>query len=245
MNADQMKKAAGEAAAQLVEPGMIVGLGTGSTAVHFVKALSERMKAGLEIKGAVATSTQTADYAQKLGIPLMDLNEAKQIDLTVDGADEIGPGLSLIKGGGGALLREKLVWESSKRCVVVADEGKVVENLGAFALPIEVVKFGHVTTSDCISSILADFGIEAELTLRHKDGVPFETDSGNYIYDAACEVIATTLTPEEEEEETLTEAEALGMQLKAITGVVEHGLFLGLADEAFVATEDGVKRLES
>ena len=224
-SADLQKRAAGEAAAQLVKPGMTVGLGTGSTAAWFVKALAAR---GLDIRGA-STSQATEDLALSLGIPMVSLNEAGTLDLTVDGADEIGPGLSLIKGGGAALLREKLVWEASRRCVVIADHAKVVPTLGAFSLPIEVVAFGHLTTARRIADALVDCDITAISHLREKDGKPVLTDGGNLIYDAPCGVIA--------------DPSALADALKSITGVVDHGLFLDLADEALVAGPDGVQRL--
>jgi ribose 5-phosphate isomerase A len=153
MTADAQKQAAGEAAAELVEAGMVVGLGTGSTAAWFVKALAAR---SLDIRG-VPTSEATANLARELGIPLVGLDDVKAIDLTVDGADEIGPGLSLIKGGGAALLREKLVWEASRRCVVIADAAKVVKVLGQFPLPIEVVRFGHPHTGRRLADIAAEF----------------------------------------------------------------------------------------
>jgi len=224
-SADLQKRAAGEAAAQLVKPGMTVGLGTGSTAAWFVKALAAR---GLDIRG-VSTSQATEDLALSLGIPMISLNEAGTLDLTVDGADEIGPGLSLIKGGGAALLREKLVWEASRRCVVIADHAKVVPMLGAFSLPIEVVAFGHLTTARRIVDGLVDCDITAIPILREKDGKAVLTDGGNLIYDAPCGVIA--------------DPSALADALKSITGVVDHGLFLDLADEALVAGPDGVQRL--
>lgn len=224
-SADLQKRAAGEAAAQLVKPGMTVGLGTGSTAAWFVKALAAR---GLDIRG-VSTSQATEDLALSLGIPMISLNEAGTLDLTVDGADEIGPGLSLIKGGGAALLREKLVWEASRRCVVIADHAKVVPTLGAFSLPIEVVAFGHLTTAMRIVDALVDCDITAIPRLREKDAKPVLTDGGNLIYDAPCGVIA--------------DPSALADALKSITGVVDHGLFLDLADEALVAGPDGVQRL--
>lgn len=224
-SADLQKRAAGEAAAQLVKPGMTVGLGTGSTAAWFVKALAAR---GLDICG-VSTSQATEDLALSLGIPMISLNEAGTLDLTVDGADEIGPGLSLIKGGGAALLREKLVWEASRRCVVIADHAKVVPRLGAFSLPIEVVAFGHLTTARRIVDALVDCDITAIPYLRERDGKPVLTDGGNLIYDAPCGVIA--------------DPSALADTLKSITGVVDHGLFLDLADEALVAGPDGVQRL--
>jgi ribose 5-phosphate isomerase A len=225
-DADAQKRAAGEAAAALVEDGMVVGLGTGSTAVWFVKALGAR---GLNIT-CVATSVATADLAVSLGMKVGELGETKPIDLTVDGADEIGPGLSLIKGAGGALLREKLVWEASHRCVVIADAAKPVDTLGKFPLPIEVVAFGHKTTSLRICDALSEFDIAMMPRLRMKDGQPVRTDGGNLIYDAACGRIE--------------EPAALAFALKSITGVVEHGLFLDLADLALIGTADGVTTLE-
>jgi len=211
---DRQKQIAGEAAALLAESGMTVGLGSGSTAVFFVKALGAR---GLSLK-CVATSKATAELAAAVGLKVIDLDKAGTIDLTVDGADEIGPGLSLIKGGGAALLREKLVWEASLRCVVIADAAKQVKTLGRYALPIEVAAFGHTTTAGRINDALAWCGIAAEAKLRVKDGSAVKTDGGNYIYDAACKKIP--------------DAELLAEALKSLTGVVEHGLFLGLADEA-------------
>ena len=152
MNRDPQKRQAAQQAAELVEDGMVVGLGTGSTAAWFVRALAAR---GLKIHG-VPTSEGTAALARELGIPLLTLDEAKAIDLTVDGADEIGPGLDLIKGGGAALLREKLVWEASRRCVVIADAAKQVKTLGKFPLPIEVVALGHKTTALRVCDVLLD-----------------------------------------------------------------------------------------
>lgn len=227
MSADDQKRISGEAAAELVESGMIVGLGTGSTAAWFVKALAARKLTG--IKG-VPTSEATAALATELGIPLLDLNDAPEIDLTIDGADEIGPGLSLIKGGGAALLREKLVWEASKRCVVIADAAKKVATLGKFPLPIEVVAFGHISTSRRICDALSECDIGMPPRLRVKDGVPVKTDSGNYIYDVTCGRIE--------------DSSALAAALKSVTGVVEHGLFLDLAEEALLGTDHGIVRLQ-
>ncbi len=224
MSADDQKRASGEAAAELVEAGMVVGLGTGSTAAWFVKALAAR---GLDIKG-VPTSENTANLARELGIALVALDDVKTIDLTVDGADEIGPGLSLIKGGGAALLREKLVWEASTRCVVIADAAKHVPSLGKFPLPIEVVRFGHVHTGQRLADIAAEFDLPPP-RLRKADRGIVVTDGGNVIYDMASGVIANPA--------------ALGDALKSVTGVVDHGLFLDLADEALVGTDDGVVRL--
>ena len=218
------KRAAGQAAAELVEPGTTVGLGTGSTAEWFVRALAERRVPGLY---GVPTSEATAALARSLGIPLLDLDEA-EIALTVDGADEIGPGLALIKGGGGALLREKLVWKASKRCVVIADASKRVSRLGAFPLPVEVVRFGHRTTARRIASVVGAADYVASPKLRVKDGAPVVTDAGNFIYDLTCR--------------SITDPPALAAALKAITGVVEHGLFLGLSSEAIIAGDRGVAR---
>ena len=166
MDADEAKRRVGEAAAELIEPGMVVGLGTGSTAAHFVRALAAR---GLDISG-VPTSQATAALAQGLGLELVDLDDVRGIDLTVDGADEIGPGLSLIKGGGAALLREKLVWEASRRCVAIADASKCVAQLGAVPLPIEVVAFGHPITALRICDALAECDLGVAPRLRVKDG---------------------------------------------------------------------------
>jgi ribose 5-phosphate isomerase A len=225
---DAQKRAAGEAAAALVESGMVVGLGTGSTAAWFVRALAAR---GLDVT-CVSTSQATADLAAGLGMKLAELGETREIDLTVDGADEIGPGLSLIKGGGAALLREKLVWEASRRCVVIADAAKSVKTLGQFPLPIEVVAFGHKTTALRICDVLVEAEIGAAPRLRMKDGQPVRTDGGNLIYDAACGRI--------EEPAAL----ALALALKSVTGVVDHGLFLDLADQALIGTPDGVTTIE-
>jgi len=225
-NIDDQKRASGEAAAALVESGMVVGLGTGSTAAWFVKALAAR---GLDIVG-VPTSVATAELAASLGIRLAELDDVKSIDLTVDGADEIGPALSLIKGGGAALLREKLVWEASRRCVVIADAAKRVKLLGQFPLPIEVVAFGHATTALRICDALAECDLGVAPRLRLKDGAPVRTDGGNLIYDAACGRIE--------------DPAALAGALKSVTGVVDHGLFLDLADMALVGAPEGVVTLE-
>ncbi len=223
---DLQKKNAGEAAAQHVEAGMVVGLGTGSTAAWFVKALAARNLSGLR---CVSTSEKTADLARELGLPLSTLEDTPRIDLTVDGADEVGPGLALIKGGGAALLREKLVWEASARCIVIADHAKVVPVLGAFPLPIEVVAFGHKTTGNRIADVLIDHDINTPARVRQADRGLVRTDGGNLIYDAACKAIH--------------DPARLADDLKLITGVVEHGLFLDLADLAIIGTDDGVETI--
>lgn len=231
MIADDQKKAAGEAGAALVTDGMIVGLGTASTAAFFVRALARRAAVeGLRIRG-VPTSTATADLARAGDIPLIDFNEAGEVDLVVDGADEIGPGLDVIKGGGGALLREKLVWEAARRRVVIADASKRVAQLGRAPLPVEVVPFGHAVTARRIAHAVAALGCEAAPRLRQSNGKPVASDGGNPIYDLPCGAV--------------TDAHALARTLKGITGVIEHGLFLGLADEALIGTNDGVVRLTS
>jgi ribose 5-phosphate isomerase A len=222
---DDEKRAAGEAAAAFAEAGMTVGLGTGSTAAWFVRALATR---GLDIR-CVATSEATAALAASLGLTVIDFDDAPAIDLTVDGADDIGPGLSLIKGAGAALLREKLVWCVSRRCVVIADAGKPKGRLGASPLPIEVIAFGASFTVRRIAAVLAAEGIAAEPVLRVRDGVPVRTDNGNLIYDAACGAI--------------DDPGALAAALKAVTGVVDHGLFLDMAERALIGTADGVVTL--
>jgi ribose 5-phosphate isomerase A len=229
VTADQQKATVGEAAARLVDDGMTVGLGTGSTAAWMVQALGRRARdEGLRLR-CVATSEATAELARQCGLGLVALDEAGGIDLTLDGADEIGPDLALIKGGGAALLREKLVWEASRRCVTLADESKVVKQLGRFPLPVEVVAFGHATTAHRLAAAAREAGVHALPALRLRDGKPVRTDGGNLIYDLPCGAIADPAT--------------LATALKRITGVVEHGLFIGLAEAALVAGAEGVRRL--
>lgn len=223
--ADQQKKSVGLEAAGLVASGMVVGLGTGSTARWFIEALASR---GLDVT-CVATSGESARLAARLSLRLAELNDVARIDITIDGADEIGPDLALVKGGGAALLREKLVWEVSRRCVVIADAGKHVARLGAFPLPIEVVPFGHCTTAARIRSVLDASGIGGPLALRQGPDGPLVTDNGNHIYDAHCGAIDDPAT--------------LASRLKATTGVVEHGLFVGLATEGLLGTDDGIRHL--
>jgi ribose 5-phosphate isomerase A len=226
MSADDLKRSVAEAAADLVQSGMVVGLGTGTTAAWLVRGLAERH---LDIR-CVSTSLATATLASELGLLLADLDDVPEIDLTIDGADEIGPDLTLIKGAGAAMLREKLVWEASRRCVCIADASKVVQILGAvFPVPIEVIPFGHTTTLRRIQGGLADCGILTAPSLRRKDGALVLTDSGNLIYDAHCGAILDPVSVE--------------AALKSITGVVEHGLFLGLTKEALIGTSLGVERL--
>ncbi|NOT41192.1 MAG: ribose-5-phosphate isomerase RpiA [Alphaproteobacteria bacterium] len=227
---DDQKRAAAEAALEYVKPGMRLGLGTGSTAEHFVRVLAPRVKAGLKLT-TVATSERTAALARELGITVADLDTVRHLDLTVDGADEVGPGLALIKGGGGALLREKIVAAASDRMVVIADEAKVVDTLGRFPLPVEVVPFAHVVTMERIAEAAARCGCGQNLMrLRGGEAHPFKTDSGNYIADCSADAIP--------------DPERLARMLEAIPGVVDHGLFLSMAIAALIGTPGGVRVIE-
>lgn len=218
------KRAAAEAAAALVEDGMAVGLGTGSTAAHLVSILGDRVRQGLRIV-AIPTSEATRLQAEAEGIRLVDFAECPRLDLTIDGADEIALGsLALIKGGGGALLREKIVASASTRMIVISDASKLVERLGAFPLPVEIVPFGWEATF----SRLIDCVPAAKLRLG-ADGMPFVTDGGHYIVDCAMGEIGDAATLERD--------------LDTIVGVVETGLFVGLAKEAYVADAAGVRRV--
>ena len=206
---------------------MRLGLGTGSTARHFVELLAERVRGGLRVV-AVPTSEATRRDAQRLGVRLTTLDDTPALDLTVDGADEVAPDLSLIKGGGGALLREKIVASASARMVVIADESKWVATLGRFPLPIEVVPFGLAATRGAVEAAVAAAGCPGRLRLRQsKDGGPFITDCGHWILDA--------------ELERITDPPALADRLARIAGVVEHGLFIGLARAVVLAGAGGVR----
>ncbi|TDI58239.1 MAG: ribose-5-phosphate isomerase RpiA [Alphaproteobacteria bacterium] len=227
---DDLKKQAAQAALAHVRGGMKLGLGTGSTAAHFIEGLAARVRAGLAVI-AVPTSEETARLARGAGIELSTLDETPRLDLTVDGADEIGPGLALIKGAGGALLREKMIANASQRMLVIADESKVVDTLGAFALPIEVVSFGLSATRIAIETAAGRLGLEGELHLRQRAGQIFRTDGGNMILDASFGPIS--------------DPQALASALAAIPGVVEHGLFIGLASTALVAGGGGVREIKA
>jgi ribose 5-phosphate isomerase A len=217
------KEAAGRAAAKLVRNGDVVGLGTGSTAYFAVVALGERVKSGLKIVG-IPTSVATADLARQLGIPLTTLDEHPQIDITIDGADEIDPQLNLIKGGGGALLREKVVASVTKKMVVVGDSTKVVPALGKFPLPVEIIPFAR----NVIEKKIASLGAMTKLRMR-PDGQPFITDNNHQILDCTFGRI--------------NDPSALAWELNGTPGVVEHGLFLGLAKLALVGCGDHVEEL--
>jgi ribose 5-phosphate isomerase A len=229
LNADGLKRAAAERAAALVGDGMRVGLGTGSTAAHLVACLGERVRKGLSIL-AVPTSEATRVQAERETIPLTSLDETPELDLTIDGADEIDGELRLIKGGGGALLREKIVASASRRMIVIADGSKRVERLGRFALPIEVVPFGLGATCRAVGRALERSGCRGEMRLRTApNGAPFRTDGEHYILDAHLGRI--------------DDPDGLASALAVIPGVVEHGLFLKLATGAILATEAGLEEL--
>ncbi|ODS95805.1 MAG: ribose 5-phosphate isomerase A [Devosia sp. 66-14] len=230
MMSDEQKYRAAEAAMAEVTSGMRLGLGTGSTAKHFVDIVGRAVQNGLDVI-CVPTSEVTAAQALSLGIPLTDLETTPELDLTVDGADELGPGLALIKGGGGALLREKIVAAASRRMIVIADQSKKVEMLGRFPLPIEVNHFGLGVTTAAIAAVMADFNAEGELRRRLKaDATPFVTDGGHAILDAFFGRIP--------------QPEALARALADIPGVVEHGLFIGLCQRAYVAGPAGIDVLD-
>ncbi len=227
MDIEQQKRAAAARALDFVEPGMRLGLGTGSTARHFVELLAERIRAGLRIV-AVPTSEETRRQAQRLHVPLTSLDETPALDLTIDGADEIAPDLSLIKGGGGALLREKIVAAASARMLVIADESKWVAVLGRFPLPIEVVPFGLAATRAAVEAAAAGAGCPGPSELRKsRDGSTFVTDGGHFILDARLERIE--------------DPAGLAERLARIPGVVEHGLFIGLAQTAVLASAESVR----
>ena len=228
MSLEALKREAAARALTLVEDGMRLGLGTGSTARHFVDLLGERVAAGLEVVG-VPTSEATRAQAAALGIPLSTLDETPELDIAVDGADEIDPRLRLIKGGGAAHLREKIVALAARRFVVIADETKRVETLGRFPLPLEVVPFGASATRRLIERALAGSGCEGVLTWRARDGQAVLTDQGNLVLDAALGRIP--------------DPDGLADRLDRVTGLVEHGLFIGMADIAFLATPRGVETL--
>ncbi len=220
---EEEKEAAGRAAAKLVRDGDVVGLGTGSTAYFAVVALGERVKAGLKITG-IPTSVLTGELARAVGIPLTTLDEHPEIDVTIDGADEVGPNLNLIKGGGGALLREKIVASASKRMVVVADSGKIVSALGKFPLPVEIIDFARVVVEKKIAAL----GATTKLRIK-SDGKPFVTDEGHHILDCSFGKIA--------------DPAALALALSDTPGIVEHGLFIGIAKVALIGKGDAVEEI--
>lgn len=227
---DAAKRAAAVRALDFVEDGMVLGLGTGSTAALMVEALADRVATGLRVAG-VPTSRRTEEQARALGVPLTTLEETPRLDLTIDGADEVDPARRLIKGGGGALLREKIVAAASARMVVITEGGrKEVATLGAFPLPVEVVRFGLGATRAAVADLLARADVDGQaVTLRGGAAAPYVTDEGHYILDLALGRIG--------------DPEALDTGLRAIPGVVETGLFLGLCDTVVVGERDGTARV--
>ncbi len=221
---DQEKEAAARASLRFVKDGQVVGLGSGSTATLFIKLLGEQVKNGLRIRG-IPTSTKSHDLALSLKIPLTTLDECPEIDVTVDGADEVDPQLRLIKGGGGALLREKIVASASKQLVIVADASKQVPLLGHFPLPVEVIKFAETLLTRRIKAL----GADAQLR-KNADGKPYLTDENNHILDCRFGQIR--------------DADALARQLSDMPGVVEHGLFIGMANVVLLAQGSEIIQLQ-
>ncbi len=226
---DHLKKAAALAALDYVEDGTVIGLGTGSTAAHFVRGLGEKVRDGLDVKG-VPTSEATRALAIECGIEIVEPDETTRLALVVDGADEVDPRLDLIKGGGAALLREKIISDAAAKMVVIADASKRVAQLGAFPLPIEIDRFAFALTVRRVREILAAVGLpDAPLALRTTGDGPILSDGGHYILDARCARIP--------------DAAALDGALRRVPGVVETGLFIGLCDVALLASEGGVERM--
>jgi ribose 5-phosphate isomerase A len=219
LSQEEMKRAAGEYAVTLIQSGFTIGIGTGSTVYYFIHALAKRIKEGLNVKATV-TSRQSALLAKELDIPITDLNDIDEIDITIDGADEIDSQLQLIKGGGGALLQEKMVAAASRKLFIIADSTKLVSTLGAFPLPVEVISYGWKQTQKHIAGLSCH-----KIELREKEGKPFITDHGHYILDCHFEKIETP--------------EQLCRQLNAIPGVVENGLFINMASAVITGNPDG------
>jgi len=229
-NIEDLKRQAAARALEFVRDGMKLGLGTGSTAKHFVELLGERVRAGLDVIG-VPTSEATRADALRCGIALTTLDDIDRLDLTVDGADEIDPALNVIKGGGGALLREKIVAAASDRMIVIADDSKWVEVLGRFPLPVEVIPFGLAATQRAMGAAFAESGVSGQMVIRKgKDGHVFVTDGGHWIVDAHLGKIP--------------DPRRLAGSLASIPGVVEHGLFVGLVSMTMLAGRNGIRVIE-
>ena len=220
---DQEKEAAARASLRFVKDGQVVGLGTGSTAAYFIKLLGEEVKNGLQVRG-IPTSDRSRELAESLGIPLTTLDECQEIAVTVDGADEVDPQLRLIKGGGGAMLREKIVASATKQLVIVADATKQVPVLGKFPLPVEVIKFAQALVAKRITALGAHVSVRT-----NADGTPFVTDERNHILDCRFGQIA--------------DADTLARQLSEMPGVVEHGLFIGMASVVIFARGNEIVEL--
>ena len=224
MTQDEAKLLAAKRAVEFVRDGMAVGLGTGTTATLFIRELGKRVQAGLRVRG-IATSDASHQLAAQLGIPMTNFAETPVLDVDVDGADEVGPGLALIKGGGGAHLREKIVASAARQFIVVADSTKVVAQLGRFPLPVEVIQLAL----PLVERRLNELGLNPRLRPARNASGPWITDEGNLILDCMCGAIP--------------DPERTAAQIRAIVGVVEHGLFLNMATLALVAGENGVEEL--
>lgn len=230
MDQQDLKEMVGEAAAAEIGDGMHIGIGTGSTAEAFIRALAIRVKDGLSVHG-VPTSERSAELCHELGIPIGTLNDLGPLDMTVDGADEVDGELQLIKGGGGAHLREKIVASASDRVLIIVDESKIVGHLGAFPLPIEFVPFEADYTARMVQGMMCEV-LERDVTSTQRmdaDGLAFMTDSDNFIWDFHCGVIS--------------DPESLALALDTVPGLVEHGLFVGLADAVMTASVEGVRTI--
>jgi ribose 5-phosphate isomerase A len=220
MTQDEAKRMAARRALEFVEDGMLLGLGSGTTSRMFIQELGERVKQGLRVRG-IATSTASRQLAESLSIPIITFDDSPVLDLAVDGADEVGPGLALIKGGGGALLREKIVASAARKFIVIADSSKLVYQLGRFPLPVEVIQMALPV----VARKLEAFGLNPKLRYR-PDGAKFITDEGNFILDCSCSEI--------------TDPPKTAADIRGIPGVVEHGLFLKMASFALIASDQGV-----
>lgn len=223
MTLDEQKQAAARESLRFLQDGMVVGLGTGSTATHAVRFIGERVCEGLKIRG-IPSSIHTQQLAQELGIPLTDFDECQEIDVAIDGVDEFDPQLHLIKGGGGAMLREKIVASATKKFVIVADSTKRVAMLGEFPVPVEVIPFAQAL----VAKEIAALGASVKMRLD-KDGNRYVTDEKNYIFDCTFGKIP--------------DPAALSAQLKSIPGIVEHGLFVNMADVILLASDSGVQEI--
>lgn len=220
---NQNKIDVGEKAAEYVKDGMVIGLGSGSTFYWTLKKLGERVEQGLNIKG-IPSSRRTEGWAKEFNIPLTDFSQVSSLDLAIDGADEIDPNFQLTKGGGGSLVREKIVDMNAKKLIIIADESKLVSELGKFPLPVEVLQFGWESTAAKIAQL------GSEPVLREREGNVFVSDNGNFILDCHFGMIP--------------DPEGLHLKLKQLVGVVETGLFINMVDMVIVSGENGVKVLE-
>ncbi|MGI8744712.1 MAG: ribose-5-phosphate isomerase RpiA [Bryobacteraceae bacterium] len=224
-NSDHEKQVAARRSMDFVEHGMLVGLGSGSTAAHAIRFLGEKARQGVQVQ-AIATSEASAQLAREAGIAVLPFDRDAKIDLTIDGADEVAPGMQLIKGGGGALLHEKIVAAASKKVIIIADSSKLVPRLGAFPLPVEVVRFGWPAVADRLHALGANPALRVG-----PDQQPFITDGGNLIIDCRFSIFP--------------EADLLAAQLDSMTGLVEHGLFLDFADMVVIGRGDESELLGS